>query len=116
FNIGAESRAAAIWALGLIQEKKPPERLVEAVTDRLTDDSVIMPEDMGVRRMCAVALGRWKATGAVESLRGYCAGKLYADPFANACGWAIEQLTGERLPASGTVEVVQKGWFLQPDD
>ena len=32
-----------------------------------------------------------------------------------ACGWALQRITGEALP-SGAVEVVQKGWFLEPHD
>jgi HEAT repeat protein len=115
-NIGPESRAAAIWALGLIHEKAPPERLVEGLLDRLTDDGTVVPEDLRVRRMCAVALGRMKLAEAVDSLRKYYPRKLTAEPFPNACGWALEQITGEKLSASGTVEVVQKGWFLEPID
>jgi hypothetical protein len=41
---------------------------------------------------------------------------LTAELFPNACGWALEQVTGEKLPESGTVEAVQKGWFLEPID
>ncbi len=80
---------------------------------RLTDESTVMPEDLGVRRMCAVALGRMKAEEAVESLRKYYPKKLSTEPFPNACGWALQEIKGERLPTSGTAEVIQKGWFLE---
>jgi hypothetical protein len=73
-----------------------------------------MAEDLGVRSMCAVALGRMKSEEAVDSLRKYYPKKLSTERFPNACGWALEQITGEKLPASGTAEVVQKGWFLEP--
>lgn len=116
WNIGPESRAAAIWALGLIHETAPPERLVEGLMDRLTDDSTTVAEDLRVRRMCAIALGRMKAKEAVGSLKKYYPRKLTAEPFPNACGWALQQITGESLPAAGTVEVIQKGWFLEPAD
>src|SRR5262249_9106137 len=115
WNIGAESRVAAIWALGLLHEKDPPARLVEALIGRLKDDSTIAPEDLRVRRMAAVALGRMKAKEAVSSLRKYYPRKLTAEPFPNACGWALERIAGEALPASGTVEVLQRGWFLEAD-
>jgi len=57
-----------------------------------------------------------KVEEAVPSLRKYYPRKLTAEPFPNACGWALQQITGEALPASGTVEVVQKGWFLEPTE
>jgi HEAT repeat protein len=116
WNIGPESRAAAIWALGLIHEKDPPPHLVHELIGRLTDDSVLMPEDLGVRRMCAVTLGRMKVEEAVDSLAKYYPKKLSTEAFPNACGWAVQQITGEPLPTAGIAEVVQKGWFLEPID
>jgi hypothetical protein len=114
--IGPQARAAAIWALGLIHQEAPPASLVQELIGRLTDESTVMPENLDVRRMCAVALGRMKAEEAVESLRKYYPKKLSADPLPNACGWALQQITGERLPATGTAEVIQKGWFLEAND
>jgi len=86
---------------------------VEALIERLTDDSSLMPEDPVVRRMCAITLGRMKPAEAVDSLRKYYPRKLTAESLPNACGWALEQITGEKLPTSGTVEVHQTGWFLE---
>ena len=57
-----------------------------------------------------------KAAGAAGPLRKYYWGSLSTEPFPNACGWALQQLTGQQLPTSGTAEVVQKGWFLEPSD
>lgn len=116
WNIGPESRAAAIWALGLLHEKSPPEGLVEALIGRVIDDSTIVMEDLRVKTMCAVTLGRMKAAQAVEGLRTYYAKKLTTEAFGNACGWALQRITGEALPTSGTVEAVQRGWFLEPND
>jgi HEAT repeat protein len=116
WNMGPQSRASAVWALGLIHQEAPPARLVEEMIGRLTDESVIMAEDLGVRSMCAVALGRMKSEEAVDSLRKYYPKKLSTEPLPNSCGWALEQITGEKLPASGIAEVVQKGWFLEPRD
>ncbi len=116
WNMGPQSRASAVWALGLIHQNAPPARLVEEMIGRLTDESVIMAEDLGVRSMCAVALGRMKSEEAVDSLRKYYPKKLSTDPFPNSCGWALERIAGEKLPVSGTAEVVQKGWFLEPRD
>jgi HEAT repeat protein len=116
WNMGPESRAAAIWALGLMPSEARPAGLVRELIGRLTDESVLMAEDLGVRRMCAVALGRMKVAEAVESLRKYYPRRLSTEPFPNACGWGLQQITGEMLPTSGTAEVVQRGWFLEAND
>jgi HEAT repeat protein len=116
WNIGPESRAAAIWALGLIQAKAAPAPLVHDLIGRLTDESVMNAEDLRVRRMAAVALGRMKAGEAVDSLKKYYPRQLTTYPLANACGWALQQITGEALPRSGTAEALQRGWFLEPRD
>jgi hypothetical protein len=97
----------------LILEKQPPEALVHALIDRLTDEAVIIAEDMGVRRMSAISLGRMKAEEATEGLSKYYPKVLSVDPFPNACGWALEQMGGEKLPTTGVVKTVQKGWFLE---
>ncbi len=115
YNIGPESRAAAIWALGLLHQKAPPAGLVEELIDRVSDDNPFEPEDTNVRRMSAIALGRMKATEAVSAVRRYYPQKLSIDPFANACGWALQEIAGEPLPRSGTVDVHQTGWFLEPN-
>src|SRR5207249_4897264 len=104
------------WALGLIHQKAPPSNLVEGLIGRLTDESTVVPEDLGVRSMCAVALGRMNVEDAGDSLRKYYPRLLSAERFPNACGWALQQITGERLPTSGTVEVAQKGWFLEANE
>ena len=113
--IGPESRAAAIWALGLIHQKAPPADLVEELIGRVTDENVFEPEDENVRRMSAIALGRMKAPEAVSAVRKYYPRKLSLDPFMNACGWALQEIAGEPLPRSGTVDVFQTGWFLEPN-
>jgi HEAT repeat protein len=113
---GQETRTASIWALGLIHEGKAVPELVQAFEGRLKD--VNTPggdEDYRVRWMSAVALGRMKAKDALGTLRRfYSARKPSLDPVNNACGWAIEQLTGEAMPPAGTVEVIPGGWFLRP--
>jgi len=116
WNIGPESRAAAVWALGLIHAKDPPATLVQELIGRVSDESTIMEENLHVRRMAAVSLGRMRAQEAVDAVKKYYGGRLTTEPFPNACGWALEQLTGAKLPRSGTVEAVQGGWFLEAKD
>jgi hypothetical protein len=111
-----ESRAAAIWALGLLHEGKPPPGLVTALEERLNDVASLPREDLRVCRMAAVTLGRMNARQSLPSLRRYCADhKPSLDPIHNACGWAIEQLTGEVMQAPVPIEQVQEErFFLAP--
>jgi HEAT repeat protein len=112
---GMEARAGAIWALGLLHEGKPVNELVSAFSGRLSAVNPFDVEDARVRQMSAVALGRMKATLSLDTLRGfYKQNRPALDPINNACGWAIEQITGEKVPEPGTVEVMQRGWFLEP--
>lgn len=115
---GKEERAAAIWALGLIHEGKPVAEIVSALEGRLNDVATIAgDEDHRVRRMSAVTIGRMKAASAVDTLRKYYrAKKPSLDDVNNACGWGIEQITGEKMPPAGTVDMPQSGWFLIPVD
>jgi HEAT repeat protein len=111
-----ECRAAAIWALGMILEGKPDNAIVEELEERLNDNGPVPPEDFRVRWMCAVALARMKAKETLPSLRQYCKEfKPNSDPFNNACGWAIEQLTGEKMPPPVNPIRYQINWFLVPD-
>ena len=51
--------------------------------------------------MAAVTLARLKAHGSLEVLRDLAAGtKPDPDVVANACRWAVGQLTGEPVPPS----------------
>jgi hypothetical protein len=71
-------------------------------------------EDLRVRQMAAVALGRMKAPAALDTLRTYWFGKPNLSPVSNSCGWAIAQITGESLPPAGTVGIPAGGWFVAP--
>jgi HEAT repeat protein len=114
--VGLESRAAAIWALGLLREAKPDAGVAAALEERLNDIATMPPEDNRVRWMCAITLGRTKAKDALDSLRAYCPTfEPTPSPVNNACGWAIEQLTGETMPAPKAMRKMQRDWFLVPD-
>jgi hypothetical protein len=114
-NMGPESRAAAIWALGMILEGKTDDALASDLEGRLNDISSIPPEYPQVRWMSAIALGRLKARKSLDSLRKYCSsGKVETDLISNACGWSIEQITGEALRPATTIYRTRGGWFLTP--
>jgi HEAT repeat protein len=113
--MGAESRAAAIWALGLIHEGEMIDDLATALEERLEDVAALPPEDNRVRLMSAFALGRMKAKRSLPSLRKYFAlGELSREPVNNACGWAIAQITGAPLPPGKSIRKMQRNWFLIP--
>jgi HEAT repeat protein len=112
-----ESRAAAIWALGLFHEGSEQPALARALEARLNDMTSIPPESPQVRRLAAVTLGRLKAKSALTSLRRHFRdGKPSADLVNNACGWAIGRITGKAMPRAETVYRRQGDWFLVPLD
>ncbi|MFO0796187.1 MAG: hypothetical protein U0804_01855 [Gemmataceae bacterium] len=112
---GAEARAAAAWALGLIHEGKGPPAVVTVLEGRLSAVNPGDLEDERVRQMAAVALGRMRA-GEATLRRFYTDKRPGLNPVNNACGWALERVAGERYPAPGTVPVTARDWFLTPLD
>jgi hypothetical protein len=115
-SVGHESRAAAIWALGLIHDGTNVPALAAALEERLNHTAMpIPPEDRRVRWMSALTLGRLRAKHTLPSLRRHCPqARPEDDPVNNACGWAIELITGERMPPPRTVRKPQRDWFLVP--
>jgi HEAT repeat protein len=110
-----ESRAAAIWALGMIHAEKADKELIQAVEGRLTDVGTLPPEDPRVRTIAAVILGKMKATDAESSLRKFYIAKQPAlDSVNNACGWAIEQITGEIYPKVPPIKKILRDGVFAP--
>jgi HEAT repeat protein len=110
-----EARAAAVWALGLILEGNTDDDLAGLLEGRLADATSVPPEDPRVRMMSAITLGRIRAKDAVPTLRHFFRDRAPSqDPINNACGWAIEQITGEAMPPAPTVERWMLDWFLAP--
>jgi HEAT repeat protein len=110
-----EARAAAVWALGVIHEGKTDSTLAAALEERLTATQPRPPEDIRVRRMCAIALGRLRAKESLSSLKAACPNQQLSESVVgNACCWAIAQITGEAMLPPKTVRRVQGGWFLTP--
>ncbi len=114
---GVHTRAAASWALGLIHEGKPVPELAATLAGRV---SAVRPFDVElepVRTMCAISLARMKAAEQLPTLRTfYTDGKPSFNKVNNACAWAIEQLTGEKVPPPGELVLPQRAWFLVPID
>ena len=142
FTMGSEVRAAAIWALGHLYAGQTPRELSAMLLDRLNDsgsnatmdlptDEVAdesRPEVAGlsgpgmesmyaevnrVRCMCAVSLGRMGMKTMVEDIRKHYSGTT-GSALDFACGWALQQLTGEPLPPPEKVRQALSNWFLEP--
>ncbi|MGE0759003.1 MAG: HEAT repeat domain-containing protein [Pirellulaceae bacterium] len=110
----ARSRAAACWALGFLHEGKPDVQLAQQFAARLSDVNSQIPEEPEVRRMCAVSLGRMRATSTVPTLKTYAEyDSVYSD-VGQAAWWAVEEMTDETRPAAPPLEKYILGWFLQP--
>jgi hypothetical protein len=111
----SEARAAAIWALGLVHAGKPTPGLSDELEGRLTDAGK-PPEDERVRAMSAISLGRIKALDKLATLRRICPDQQANNSrLHNACGWAIEQLTGAPLKAPEPLPRRIR-WFLMPNE
>ncbi len=107
-----EARASAIWALGLIHEDRNVPALAKALQGRLLDMS-IPPEDLRVKWMAGVTLGRMKSKEVLPTLRQmYPDRKPMQNPISNACGWAIERITGEKVPAAVPIKQLWRDTFL----
>jgi hypothetical protein len=111
---GGESRGAAIWALGLLNEGKADPALADPLAERI-EDRGIPPEDPRVARMAAITIGRMKADHVLLTLRKYWGGRPNGTLVNDACGWAIAQITGEVMPAPAPARRLQRDWFLAPE-
>jgi HEAT repeat protein len=132
WTAGMETRAAAIWGLGILHAGKPDRELVLALEERFNDITTRPPEDARVRRMCAISLGRMLAKAAVgpsdrddqdrqfmhahiQLLRKYWSGdQLPLDTIGKASAWAVAQITGQPMPPPKPIEYVERNWFLSP--
>jgi hypothetical protein len=116
-NSWPESRAAAIWALGMIHEGKPDADLVALLDARLNDVGSQPPEDSRVRVMSAVSLGRMRAKDALPSLEAFCPDfEPSLDGATTACGWAIGQISGKKFPDPKPIRRPTRDWFLTSDE
>jgi HEAT repeat protein len=111
---GAEARAAAIWALGVLHEGEADKKLAEDLEQRVADRG-IPPEDPRVSHMAAIALGRMKAADALPTLRQFYNGPADSSYVSVACGWAIAEITGKPMPAAPPVRRGLRDWFLLPE-
>jgi HEAT repeat protein len=115
YDLGPQSRAAACWALGLLHVNDPQPELAQLLGQRVADSGDIpVPEPVEVRAHAAISLGRMNVPEAVQVLRSVYGGRVPGDPVREACGWALEQITGEDLPDPEVRRIVPYAPFLQP--
>lgn len=108
-----EPRAASVWSLGYLHEGQAPSDLGVAFAGRLSDVGSSPPEHGRVRQMAAVSLGRMKSMDQVDVLREFYKLEGTGSEVGAACAWAIEQLTGEKLPPPDPLVRYPQGWFLK---
>jgi len=111
WNQHGEARPGGIWSLGYFYEKQAPSDLAPLLADRLADDSSLTPERSELRAICAVSLGRMRAESALPVLRKFANGR---ELVAQACRWAIEQITGEKAVTPPQQVWGNYNWFLTP--
>lgn len=109
-----EVRAAAIWSLGHLAAESPDPELVRQLQERLLDHNPIMPEELEIRALSAVSLGRMNSAPSLPALRQEYAIEGPNTYLGRCCGWAIEQLTGESMPdAEPSIRVIEN-WPIRP--
>jgi hypothetical protein len=114
-NVGSESRAAAMWALGLIHEGNRNTEVKKLAIERLTDVNTTPPEDYRIRSMSAILLGRLGAKDSLDTLKRFASKfELTGDRVNDACNWSIARITGVAMPAPKTYEIKSLDWFLTP--
>ena len=64
--------------------------------------------------LCAISLGRMQAESALPTLRKYAALQGPNSRVGQACGWAIEQLTGEPPAKPFVPMAMYQKWVLNP--
>lgn len=109
-------RAAAIWALGYLYSDEPQPDLARLLAARLADINPLDPEEPEVRQMSAVSIGRMKSSEQLGVLRKFLKMETVDGGVGYACGWAIEQITGEPMPKPSKSVGERLGWFLEPLD
>ncbi len=114
--LGADARAAAIWALGHIHAGQSDGGLTRALLGRLNDYKGLEPEMDNVRLQAAIAVGRFGDRGAVNNLRQRYEAVDESLEIRVACRWAIEQITGEAPPEIEVQPHVARDAFITPID
>ena len=111
---GGVSRAAAVWALGVIQEGQVNEPLAKLLMERVMDTMSSPPELYVVRRAAVLTLGRLRAKTQLAGLKELIGPTVDNDQFELTLRWSVLQISGETLPIMPPLTIERTGWFLEP--
>jgi len=111
---GVTSRCCAIWALGVIQEGQPNERLAKQLMARYMDINSVPPEVFEVRRAAVLTLGRLRAKPELATLKQSLGEAVDQDLMELTIRWALQQNSDDTVPVVGPVKTERRGWFLEP--
>ena len=116
-GVGREGRAAAMWAIGMLNRDTPSEQLVGQLVRRVNDrTSDTNPEFDLVRYKCVMSLGRMNARSQVAEIRKAYKLDTPVTVIPEASRWALARF-GEEVPPERTMrDSVTKvgGWKLSP--
>ncbi len=115
-GVTREGRAAAIWAIGMLNRNQPDKELISQLLRRLNDRSSPIPEFSLVRRMCVMALGRMQAKTESGQLRHAYKVDAPSTLIPEAVRWALGEFGAEVPPTRLLRDSVKEvgGWDLSP--
>lgn len=111
---GVNSRSCAIWALGVIQEGQPNERLAKKLMERYADTNSLPPEVFEVRRAAVLTLGRLRAKPELAVLKRLLGEAVDQELMELSIRWALQQNSDDGPPVVGPIHLERRGWFLEP--
>ena len=123
YDLGVETRAAAIWSLGKLSVGRQNDKLAIAMAERLSDVEGLYPEIDRVRFMSAITMGRLQyaessdemgaKAQALEALGKYFNPHVHS-PLDFSCGWSLARIKNRPFERLQPRKVYQVGWFLEP--
>ena len=113
-SFGHYARAAAVWDLGHFFADQPENPYPERLAQRLADNNPFDPELPFVRRQCAIALARMRASSQLQVLRLFYDLEDRSVDVGSSTRWAIMYITGEELPPQDPLRKGLPQFFLEP--
>ena len=112
---GRDMRAAAMWTVGLLNERNPDPVVIEKLTGRINDRNPMNPERIQVRRMSVLALGLMRAKDSIPVLQNAFRIDLPDTLIPGMVRWVFP-LLGEHMPDDYPPITVQAvgDWKLMP--
>ena len=112
----AETRAAAIWALGFLLDSQQDAEMIRSLEARMADVQLDPAEEEPVRAASAIALGRIADPSTLDGLQRWYRDEGPSGAVGRSSGWAIMQMTGEPLPEAEAYKYQISNWSIQPTD